>query len=69
MNHYFNEDDCVTLTQAPLDVVCKDDDYFKTLRVEENDDDEFIQWLKDRLPSTYSIVRYPGTDSVIRIWI
>ena len=97
-NHYFNQDDCVTLTHAPLgvhcevlsisatnreniiylvenlknlyslDVLCKDDEYFKTLVVGENDD-ELIQWLKNRLPSTYLIVRYPHISSVIQIWI
>ncbi|CAF4071248.1 unnamed protein product [Adineta steineri] len=97
-NHYFNQDDCVTLTHAPLsvqceklsisvtnreniiylvenltnlyslDVVCKDDECFQTL-VDEKNDDELVQWLKDRLPSTNLIIRYHNMKCVIRIWI
>ncbi|CAF1179433.1 unnamed protein product [Adineta steineri] len=51
-----------------LDVVCKDDEYWKTL-VGEKNDDELVQWLKDRLPSTNLITRYPNFGRVIRIWI
>ncbi|CAF0813576.1 unnamed protein product [Adineta steineri] len=97
-NHYFDEDDCVTLTSSSLSIQCKilsisvtnreniiylvenmcnlhllilkckDDKYFKTSPAMENND-ELIQWLKDRLPSTCSIARDYDDSWVIRIWI
>ncbi|CAF0832893.1 unnamed protein product [Adineta steineri] len=50
-----------------LIVKCKDDKYFKTSPAMENND-ELIQWVKDRLPSTCSIARDYDDSWVIRIW-
>ncbi|CAF1009975.1 unnamed protein product [Rotaria sp. Silwood1] len=106
INHYFNEEDCFTLSRSPLgiqceklsiliynrqsiitlvenmlklralNVRCKDEKYIEQSTLEDNDveyfdnnKDNYIQWLKDHLPSTCTVVRDPKLTCNILIWI
>jgi hypothetical protein len=108
-NHWFNEKECINLTNSPLGVQCEeltiqvenrqniiilvenmsnlrflyieceDDEYAKRLLLIDDDNelnqvlvsikDEPVEWLKERLPSTYRISRDPYFVNHIRIWI
>jgi hypothetical protein len=47
-----------------LNVVCEGDDWFES---EEND--EFVNWLYEQLPSACTITRDKDKGEIIRIWI
>jgi hypothetical protein len=108
-NHWFNEKECIKLTNSPLSfqceeltiqvknrqniiilvekmsnlrflyIECEDDEYAKRLLLIDDDNelnqvlasnnDEPVEWLKERLPSTYQISRDPCFVNHIRIWI
>ncbi|CAF1215750.1 unnamed protein product [Rotaria sordida] len=103
INHYFNEEDCITLSRSPLgvqceklsiliynresiislienmlklralNVRCKNEKYIEQSKLNEDNDveyfDENIQWLKDHLSSTCTVVRDPKLTCNILIWI
>jgi hypothetical protein len=63
-----------------LHAQCEYEKYHKQLAPTENDNnkyhneniqrnDEIVQWLKDRLPSTCLILRNPNSVNNISIWI
>ena len=51
-----------------LIVTCTDDNYQKQSELERHND-ELIQWLKDHLPATYTIVRDLENNTNISIWM
>ncbi|CAF4265554.1 unnamed protein product, partial [Rotaria magnacalcarata] len=55
-----------------LNVECDDDTlsrrYIGDETLQDNKNDELIEWLQNQLPSTFIIRRYTFYDYTIRIW-
>ncbi|CAF5111222.1 unnamed protein product [Rotaria sp. Silwood1] len=83
-NHQFNEEECFNLSRSPLTFQCevlfiqvinrqsiinlvKNMINLRALHIQCEDD--FVQWLKNHLPSTCLIVRNSDSISQIQMWI